>query len=1137
MLDLKRLTVNQFSMRKQYFFLVLMLIFCACIDDTYAQLNKYGIPVIRNYNSQVTGGSELNWWITKDKFGSVYFANDEQGVIKYNGSTWSSIPIRNNARVRALECDEDGIIYVGGAFEFGYIAPDIQGKPIYVSLSKKLEAGDSGEDQDKMDAENDTVGSKPVIEIGEIQSVATIDSLVFFLNPTNTLFIYNRLTGGLHYINIKELGFTRFERVFRIFDRIFLADGLKGVCEYSDGEIILLPGGDFFYGMTIITILPYEEGKILIGTHREGIMLYDYITGTVNSNWVETSARSRLNQIYCGAKLPGDYYAFGTINGLTGILVLDREGKLTSIWNTGSTEMQDNIIYAMYSGQDNSELWVSTTGTITKFSVNLPYTRFSTVNGIDGGANGICSMDGTIYIGTDIGVKRSRVDDNGIRYFEAVEEISDQVFPVVKADVGREKFLVAGTYFDSYMIKSDGSVSEIVDIGLGFPARSILQSSLDPKIFYFGAPANSFSVLEYSGGTWRFIRKVGNIVGSLTSQVELDNGDLIVLAQPPSMLYKIRLNDSLATSYTSDNGLTEASIWSVGKIGDNIVISTSNGILKYIEDKDSWVTFNEITGGYSAGKYVNFLFEDEDHDLWMDDINEERHTAVMVEKSDSQIIQHKNKLLALPKVAISGAMTIEGRTWLTMSKNVFVINKEMLKLPDVKPQTLLTRIMIGADSTLMAGSFYKTNDIGIRIPQATSVGNEIPEIKFNLNSLSFYWTTPYFIDEDYTQYSYKLEGFSDEWSRWDDISYKEFTNLSFGKYTFRVKARAINGIESTEAVFEFLILKPWYLKSYMIILYIIAMVFIILGIVRAYTRKLKNENIRLEGIVAERTAVVVKQKEELESSIHYARRIQMALLPSENILSENLSNYFILFKPRDIVSGDFYWMTKKDNRLYIVAADCTGHGVPGAFMSLLGMSFLDEIIDKETSPRADIILSELRLHVTESLKQSGGDDEAKDGMDLALLVIDFNSSRVEFSGAYNPCFRIRKLTDEEKKQHLQENMEMPDGTMTDGKYLLETIYASKMPIGISSRMSENFVFNDWELDKGVSYYLFSDGYIDQFGGTHSKKFMKKNFKRLLLEIQEYPMKKQKEVLDQNLKDWMGESPQIDDILVMGIRTD
>ena len=291
-----------------------------------------------------------------------------------------------------------------------------------------------------------------------------------------------------------------------------------------------------------------------------------------------------------------------------------------------------------------------------------------------------------------------------------------------------------------------------------------------------------------------------------------------------------------------------------------------------------------------------------------------------------------------------------------------------------------------------------------------------------------------------------------------------------------MRSRTLTGLSGNELTYEFIILKPWYATIVAFFGFALIAFLAVYGIIRAYTRRLKNENLRLEGIVAERTAVVVKQKEELESSIQYASRIQMALLPSEAILSENIKNYFVLFKPRDIVSGDFYWMTKKSNRLYIVAADCTGHGVPGAFMSLLGMSFLDEIIDKESAPRADQILNQLRHHVTDSLKQVGGDDEAKDGMDIALLVIDFNSQRVEFSGAYNPCFRVSKLNEEEAARYQAHPSEIPDGSMSDGKYLLEVIHASKMPIGISSRMNEDFVFYDWKLEKGISYYLFSDGY-------------------------------------------------------------
>jgi len=307
---------------------------------------------------------------------------------------------------------------------------------------------------------------------------------------------------------------------------------------------------------------------------------------------------------------------------------------------------------------------------------------------------------------------------------------------------------------------------------------------------------------------------------------------------------------------------------------------------------------------------------------------------------------------------------------------------------------------------------------------------------------------------------------------------------------------------------------------------------IIMAIMAIYTKRLKDENIRLEGIVAERTAVVVKQKEELESSIHYASRIQFALLPSKTILDENIKNNFILFRPRDIVSGDYYWMSKRGERLYVVAADCTGHGVPGAFMSLLGMSFLEEIVRRNEAPPANVVLDQLRLHVIESLKQAGKDNESKDGMDMGLLVFDFQNKKIEFSGAYNPCYRVRKMTSNE----LENPDIIPESSISNGKYIMDMIEANKMPIGISLRMEENFNLYTEDMEPDITYYMSSDGYIDQFGGTDGKKFMKKNFKKLLLDIQDYSLKEQRDILEQRLVDWMGPIAQIDDIIVLGLRT-
>jgi serine phosphatase RsbU (regulator of sigma subunit)/uncharacterized protein HemY len=278
-------------------------------------------------------------------------------------------------------------------------------------------------------------------------------------------------------------------------------------------------------------------------------------------------------------------------------------------------------------------------------------------------------------------------------------------------------------------------------------------------------------------------------------------------------------------------------------------------------------------------------------------------------------------------------------------------------------------------------------------------------------------------------------------------------------------------------------------------------------------REKKRANILLEEqnieIKHQRDQIFV-QKQEITDSIHYARRIQTAILPPDRILEKNLAEHFILYRPRDIVSGDYYWMTETGNKTIVLAADCTGHGVPGAFMSMLGVSFLNEIVIKQGVTKPSDILNELRNAIVGSLHQTGKEGENQDGMDIALLCIDHVAMKAEYAGAYNPMYLIRN------------------------KELVE-YDADRMPIGIHIKGSTEFTNNVLDIQKGDSIYIFSDGYIDQFGGEKSKKFMAKRLKELLLEINSEPMEKQSKTLNTAIEKWMGRIEQIDDILVIGLK--
>ena len=275
----------------------------------------------------------------------------------------------------------------------------------------------------------------------------------------------------------------------------------------------------------------------------------------------------------------------------------------------------------------------------------------------------------------------------------------------------------------------------------------------------------------------------------------------------------------------------------------------------------------------------------------------------------------------------------------------------------------------------------------------------------------------------------------------------------------------------------------------------------------------KEEILTQNNAIEQQLELLKKYSDEISNknklitdSIKYAKRIQKAVLPHiDELKIEN----FILFKPRDIVSGDFYWFKQLGSKLVITAADCTGHGVPGGFISMLGISKLNEISVNFKIKTAAQILELLRKEIKETLQQTGKENEAKDGMDIALTIIDFDNNKLQFSGANNPLYIVR-------------NKE------------LIVIKPTRNPIGIYLK-EKPFKNEEFDMQKGDLLYMFSDGYADQFGGEKGMKLKSNNFKKLLLSVSENPISKQKQILDSEFEKWRGEHEQIDDVLVMGIK--
>jgi serine phosphatase RsbU (regulator of sigma subunit) len=379
-------------------------------------------------------------------------------------------------------------------------------------------------------------------------------------------------------------------------------------------------------------------------------------------------------------------------------------------------------------------------------------------------------------------------------------------------------------------------------------------------------------------------------------------------------------------------------------------------------------------------------------------------------------------------------------------------------------------------------------------------------------------------EPEFVTYQYKLENY-DQWSEITKNTSITYNHLTEGDYNFILKASSGDGaVTINPLTINIIIKKPVWKKWW----FYFSTLFLLIILIYIYIKRREYiflaEKKILEEKVRERTYEIQCQKNEIEqqrdiideknanitSSIRYASHIQNAVLPATELINKLLPDSFILSKPKDIVSGDFYWLAEKDNKIILAVADCTGHGVPGAFMSLLGIALLNEIVSIQGITRSDTIVTKLREEIIRSLQQSRKEITTLDGIDMALCVIDQQKRRIQYTGGMNDLVYIR-----DKK--------------------LEVVKADNLSVSLLSYDSGPFTIKEIDCRKGDVFYLFSDGYLDQFGGESNKKYLRRRFYDTLLEMHELPMLSQREFLEKVLNVWMRDNIQTDDITVMGFR--
>jgi len=1133
--------------------LLLVLLFLPLLNIS----SQEGEPFMNHINPENVPGAKITS-ITEDIENTMVFAGNT-GVITFDSEEWQHLPVPNIPMVVSADSTLP-MVYVGGRGFYGYLMKSGDGTYVYHDL------GEEG------------------VESGDISRIYQTDKHIIYYGKdmiamADRQILYNAL-------RYQADSITDFAGIFIFEDRIHVNMLGIGLHELADREIIRKKSSTDFSGSEILFWLPYGK-EILLGTNKN--RLYRYNGRTFRSIYLEDQEYLSESSLKGAVWLAEDIVALSTILG--GCLIVNvKNGRTLNTLNL-QTGLPDDEIFAIAKDQ-NKGLWIAHQYGLTRVDVSLPVRSYENYPGLSGNLTAVALLNNTLYVSTNEGVfylkvKRDFVITEEVVKFEtpapiqlkveepnvgeelATQPIQTELSPrelrrqrrqarrdslesehdslpegltSEKEERPEDPEARPGPQDEKETGKDEISGDEITVVPPRMRARSIKQ-----KLKELQSISHEFTRLGKFEEKVKDLVPIGNriIIASNGGLYEVVNRQLKVIQEDwyierispstdPSMMYVV--TDETVYSMRLRNN-----VWSIETDFSHI----QQEIYSICEEGDSaiWLgcdncSYRIITVADSLPRIDTIEFHEDYHDpVFLRNIHDTVYfflsSGIYFFTDDSLRETSYIRSNDIPQYffsdgSISWANT--GDNWISLvnqEKYNKLIDSYLNLFENITDLYLDPRgntWVVHDDQYLykINGAEVDQYQPGFQLFLKTVHDNKgyypLDELLFDYldRSLVFNFSAPFYLIEHSTSYQYFVDGLSAGWSAWDDSPALSFPVLPVGKFTLHVRARNILGQSSTLKSFPIVIKPPWWLSWMFIILVGIILILIVIQIIRLRVKKLQRDKQMLEQKVLERTAEIQRQKDEIAEqkkeimdSIYYARRIQKAVLPDDHLVNKNMPEHFVLYLPRDIVSGDFYWIAEKDDKTIFAAADCTGHGVPGAFMSMLGMSYLKEIVNKSKRLSSAKTLDKLRDHVKATLSQStkGGQ---QDGMDIALCILNKEKKSLQYSGAFHPLYLIR------------------NGNLSEYKPDL-------MPIGIYIRKEKPFKSHNIHTAKGDCYYIFSDGYADQFGGENRKKFLARSFKKLLLSIHTKPMPEQREILYETLKQWMDGYEQVDDILVIGFR--
>ena len=785
-------------------------------------------------------------------------------------------------------------------------------------------------------------------------------------------------------------------------------------------------------------------------------------------------------------------------------------------------------------------LWIAHWKGISRVDINSPFRSVSVgpgIGGMFGGGSGDLITDleqfgGNLFVSTLGGLQQQR-QFREIVQLRPVRGIRGGIndLQLVKLSPGIE-FLFAAGNNRTFVFNRNMQMTTLPAGG-----QALLVDRNRPDVLYLGG--DQFKAFQYKGGQWAEVLNV-EIETEILSMCQ-DRYGLIWIATRSGLL-RLEINgvEEPVIQYFSREERLQSRTIEVFTEPENqeLLVGSREGFFRFDYEKEELEYDSLYNSILPAGKNsIKTIHSGAGKLLWISFENEYSGWNILATRrtgSGFQKVYERSFLTLSPMVSTDVFYTdSEEQLWFTKANRLFHFDDSKAMESKDSIEVLMRNVRLADDSVLFDGTYYIANAAGEIQLLPEQIQEIQPRINHKYRDIEFQWSAPYYPNERHIRYTYFLKGFSKEWSGWSYERSAKYTNLKYGKYEMQVKARNLFGDESPITAYVFSILKPWYATFAAFLAYFVLIASLVLFVI-FYTRRLrsraqiltkKNREIELQkkelellneeittqrDSISEQKELIDKQKNEITDSIHYARRIQDAVLPAREVMRYMLPKHFVYYKPKDIVSGDFFWVHKRDEIVLIAVADCTGHGVPGAFMSMLGISLLNEISGKNNELPTSEIMDELRDQLITALGQSGEMYEAKDGIEMSLAAINTKNREVQFTGANQDLYTVQK-----------------------GE--LVVIKGDRMPVGIHSEGGKPFSAHTLKLNRGDTLYMFTDGYPDQFGGPQRKKYGTLKLRSLLTKVQNSIMHDQQATVEKEYVTWKGDHEQIDDVLMIGIQ--